>query len=344
MKFNNIQNLKLRLVKLKKLKIIYITPTNQLWGILDNGSKKFIAKKIIDIACLNLFIRSKKLISYKESKKFKKVINSISKHSKELDQFYTIEEVVNLCITWYCQKVHIDKNLDLIIEPSAGNGSFFSQINSLCDNRLYLDLDPKHFKILKNDFLNFEIKNQNFYENIHIIGNPPFKKVGLFVAKACKIGNFIGFVLPRSFKKDSLKKKFPLNFHCIFSKELPKNSFKFEGKLIDIPTIFQVWEKKNYDRNQTKKLESKHFFFVKKEENPCLSFQRVGSKSGMISFNLDKSISSHYFLQLKKGISLKTFVEKYNSEINFLHDNTVGPKSISKQELIYETNKLKNKA
>ena len=84
---------------------------------------------------------------------------------------------------------------------------------------------------------------------------------------------------------------------------------------------------------------SNFFDFVKREEKPCLSVQRVGSKSGKFSSAIDKTKSTHYFLKLKKNISLSLFLE-HCKKVKFLHNNTVGQKSISKQELIYETNKI----
>ena len=84
---------------------------------------------------------------------------------------------------------------------------------------------------------------------------------------------------------------------------------------------------------------SKYVKFVKKKDSPILSFRRVGSKCGEIS-NLikDKSESSHYFIQLKNGLSQAKFFEVY-TKIKFSHENTVGQKSISQQELLLELKK-----
>ena len=44
-----------------------------------------------------------------------------------LDKFYTIPTCAKTCIDTVCQLYDIDK-WDLIVEPSAGNGSFLNQI------------------------------------------------------------------------------------------------------------------------------------------------------------------------------------------------------------------------
>lgn len=165
--------------------------------------------------------------------------NAVSNTAKEFDQYYTKESSVKLCMSWYCQAVNINKELDLIIEPAAGCGSFYNFIFNLTKNKIFLDLYPKHFDIIQKDFLKFEVSN-NSYSNIHVIGNPPFKQITSFVQKASQFGDFIGFILPLSYKKDSKKNQFPLNFHCIFSKEMPRNSFLYEGEIKNIPTVFQI--------------------------------------------------------------------------------------------------------
>ena len=86
------------------------------------------------------------------------------------------------------------------------------------------------------------------------------------------------------------------------------------------------------------KLEPKGFKFVKKNENPDYSLRRVGVYAGNISKDIeDKSVQSHYFIKVEQNSDL--FVIKYQY-IQWEHDNTVGPKSISKQEFIREINKL----
>jgi hypothetical protein len=67
----------------------------------------------------------------------------------------------------------------------------------------------------------------------------------------------------------------------------------------------------------------------------------VGVYAGKISTEIEsKSPQSHYFIRLKEGIHVNTFVDEYNKKVQFDHENTVGPKSISKQELIEQLNGL----
>ena len=102
-----------------------------------------------------------------------------------------------------------------------------------------------------------------------------------------------------------------------------------------------TWKKENYDRISVVKKEANGFSFVKKDEEPDISFRRVGVNAGKIDENNlnDKSIQSHYFIKFNDDVNKKDIIAKI-SQIQYTNNNTVGPKSISKQEIITEFNKL----
>jgi len=258
-----------------------------------------------------------------------------------IDKYYTKDTTVNFCINLIKQYIQIEQN-DLIIEPSAGNGSFILGIKTLSSNFLFYDLEPEHDEIIQKDYL---LSENEFKSNkIHIIGNPPFGRQSSlaikFIKKSCLFCDTISFILPKSFKKDSLKKTFPLNFHLIFEIDLPDKSFLVDGIEHDVPCIFQIWEQKIYNRNTIEKLEPLHFTFVDKTKNPDISFRRVGVNAGIIDINIEnKSIQSHYFIKFKNNKSIDENINQL-SKIKYEFNNTVGPKSISKQELIEKFNPL----
>jgi hypothetical protein len=259
------------------------------------------------------------------------------------DKYYTKNEVVELCKNEIIKHIEIKKN-DYIIEPSAGNGSFINIIKELTNNYYFYDIMPENNDIIKQDFLTFDYKKLKVNNNkIHIIGNPPFGRQSSlaiqFIKKCCKFADTISFILPKSFKKDSNKSKFNLYYHLEFEIDLPANSFTVNNTDCDVPCIFQIWIKKNIPRIKPDKLEPLNFIFVNKEEKHDISFRRVGVYAGNIDKNTEnKSFQSHYFIKFKNN---KTVDENINllKKINFVFNNTVGPKSISKQELIKEFNK-----
>ena len=64
-----------QVLKFKNIKIIYLTPKNQLWAIFSTGAKKCITKNFEAIIELFKFLKTKILISYKDSLRIKKGVN-----------------------------------------------------------------------------------------------------------------------------------------------------------------------------------------------------------------------------------------------------------------------------
>ena len=255
-----------------------------------------------------------------------------------IDKFYTNDDAVKLCMQYVKEYLIIDEN-DTIIEPSAGNGAFINEIKSITLNYKFYDLIPKHIEIVQQDFLTLDTSD---FKQVHVIGNPPFGRQSTtaikFVKKSCQFANSISFILPKSFKKDSMRNKFQKNFHLIFEIDLPENSFTDGGKVSNVPCIFQIWKKDKIDRTIKEKVEPDGFVFVKKDENPDISFRRVGFYAGNVSKDImSKSDKSHYFIRFTNGKDTEDNVENLKKNV-FQKDNTVGPRSISKPELIIEFN------
>ena len=160
---------------------------------------------------------------------------------------------------------------------------------------------------------------------------------------ASKFCNSISFILPKSFKKDSLKKHFPLKFHLIYEEDLPNNSFNVNGEIYDVPCVMQIWIKRDYNRVLPKKPKPINFQFVKKDGNPDIAFRRVGVYAGKIHTEIETcSSQSHYYIKFSINISEDTMNKLKNIEFN-CKNNTVGPKSISKPELIRKFNDILSK-
>jgi len=260
-----------------------------------------------------------------------------------IDKYYTKNNVVDEIIKDVKKYIMINDN-DLVIEPSAGNGSFINSIKKISKNHVFYDIEPEHKEVVKCDFLNFEESElKDHYEKIHIIGNPPFgRQASLaikFIKKCCEFAQSISFILPKSFKKDSMKKHFATDYHMEFEKDLPDNSFLVNNNECNVPCVFQIWIKKNKKRKVPKIIGPNYFKFVKKEDNPDISFRRVGVNAGTISKDIDdKSSQSHYFIKFLNDKSIDDNIKSLK-KIKFDFDNTVGPRSVSKPELIREFNK-----
>jgi predicted RNA methylase len=262
---------------------------------------------------------------------------------KTIDKFYTSHLIVNKCMELIKNNINIENN-DLCIEPSAGNGSFINSIKSVFKNYKFYDLEPENKEITKLDYLDYDYSQyiNKFIGKIHVIGNPPFGRQSSlaikFIKKSTEFCHTISFILPKSFKKDSLKKHFPLNFHLICEYDLPNNSFLVEEKEYDVPCVFQIWIKKDNNRVIPIKLLPNKYKFVKKTEIHDISFRRVGINAGDIDKTTEnKSIQSHYFIKFENTLTEELFNKLKNIDYD-CKNNTCGPKSISKQELIEKFN------
>jgi hypothetical protein len=136
----------------------------------------------------------------------------------------------------------------------------------------------------------------------------------------------------------------------VFESDIPDNSFLVENKEYNVPCVFQIWEKRDNDREiMEQQIPNKNYRFVKINEDPDISFRRVGVYAGKIDRIIEnKSPQSHYFIKFTPDTPFT--VEEYNKlydEIAGLQfdckNNTVGPKSISKQEVICLLNPIFDK-
>lgn len=247
----------------------------------------------------------------------------------DLDKFYTLPSTAKFCIDL------LDlSEFSLIIEPSAGAGSFSNQLPK---GTLALDLNPECEGIIKQDF--FEYAPGEISGKILVIGNPPFGQQNSlalkFINHAAQFADTIAFIIPRSFDKDSLKRRVDKNFHLKSSTVLPAKSFTLNDEPYAVPCIFQIWQRGTQLRvDVATTLTTKHFRFVKKNGSPDLSIRRIGGNAGKASLNTDVSDQSNYFVVNTSSLSVDDLVEHINSLQFPSRDMGVGPRSISKGELI----------
>lgn len=258
----------------------------------------------------------------------------------ELDKFYTKDEVAKRLIGL----LDLD-SYDAIIEPSAGGGAFSRHLVKY--NLYAYDISPESPEVIELDW--FDLDTQYFndkYKNVLVVGNPPFGVGGSlaidFIKQATKVADTIAFILPKSFMKDTLMNKIPLNYwlkeDVVGSRglELEDRIFTLNGEGYGVPCVFQIWEKREELREQVVyRTTSKYIEFVGKDEAD-FRVQRVGGNAGKASKKMDVSEQSNYFIRLKDECVFS--VDEMIGLINGLEYPTVmytvGPKSLSKGELI----------
>lgn len=264
-----------------------------------------------------------------------------------LDKYYTKPEVAKQLVETFLKHVPHNRN-DVFIEPAAGAGAFIPFIKPLSKHTHFFDImpdDDQHKRIVKQDYLQLDTKsflnrNRKIHVNkIRVIGNPPFgRQAGMakrFIAKSASFADTIAFVLPKSFKKTSMQASFPLNWHLKHQHDIKENAFTVNNRDLDVPSVFQIWYRDDTKKRRVpKRLEPVGFRFVHKTDSPDFAIRRIGFYAGNVDTNpSDKSEESHLFVKVNKKKVLKHIQSSFD-RLTFSHGNTVGPRSVSKQELL----------
>jgi hypothetical protein len=258
-----------------------------------------------------------------------------------LDKFYTLPECSKKCIDKVCELYDI-AGWNLIIEPSAGNGSFLNQISS--NNKIGIDILPGHQNIIKQDFFDYYPPAININKNILVIGNPPFGRVSSLAIKffnhSAKWANVIAFIIPRTFRKISIQNRLDNNFHLVYDEEIPNNPCCF-SPIMSVKCCFQIWEKKDIKReliDLPKKHDDWEFLKLGKKDDtgqptPPLdadfAMRAYGGNIGEIKtdgLNKLRPKSWHWF---KTNIDKNTLINRlsqldYSNSLNTARQNSMG--------------------
>ena len=247
-----------------------------------------------------------------------------------LDRFFTKKEVAKKCLDFISNL----SEYDCIIEPSAGSGNFSSQIK----NCFAYDISPDAEGIEQKDWFQLDKNIFNKYNNILVVGNPPFGQQNTlaiqFFNEAAKFANTIAFIFPLSFKKDSVQNQLDLNFSLIKEMILDKDSFILNQQDYAVPCVFQIWQKQDKKRTKKRLKTTTSLFDFTSKEKADFRIQRVGGNAGKAFFDLDRSSQSNYFIKNNTSLSNEDFVSLINNSCFPTIEFTVGPKSLSKGELI----------
>ena len=257
------------------------------------------------------------------------------------DKFYTSPAVAARCLALF--RAHVDVGPDdLVIEPGAGAGAFVPGIAAFARHSRFYDIAPEGPEIEAQDYLALDTAPlKAAHARIHVVGNPPFgRQASLatrFIRKSAGFCDSIGFVLPRSFKKASMQRAFPPDFWLLCEEELPADAFTVGGAPHRVPCVFQVWTRRAAPREPAPRLEPRTFAWALADEaNIDAAVRRVGGRAGEVFWGgaaAGRCAASHYFLRFTNGLDEAANRQRLAGAA-FARDNTVGPRSISKQELI----------
>ena len=256
-----------------------------------------------------------------------------------LDKFYTIPNYSKKCINKVFELY--DKNsFDLVVEPSAGNGSFLEQIDFA--DKIGIDISPESDDIVKMDFFDYTPDpNKN---KILVIGNPPFGKISSLAIKffnhSAEWANTIAFIIPRTFRRPSVQNKLNTMFHLVYDEEVSTKPCCFSPPMM-VKCCFQIWEKKNIERPVVN-LPTKHahwdflsFGPIDKNGQPTppnganFAIRAYGGKIGVIektNLSMLRPKSLHW---IKSNIKTENLIDiftklDYSDSMNTARQNSMG--------------------
>lgn len=271
-------------------------------------------------------------------------MQSIETVRKEgLDKFYTVPQIAEHCLT-VVGNYYSWLDWNVVVEPSAGNGSFLIRIPT--DKRIGLDISPQHQDVIEQDFFTYK---PEVSEKILVVGNPPFGKISSnaikFFNHASLWASTIAFILPRTFRRVSVQNKLNLNFHLEHDEDIPTDPCSFEPEM-KVKCCFQIWTKRDNKREKIE-LETTHedWEFVnlgpkdeKGQPTPPttadFAIRAYGGRCGEIrSENLEK-LRPKSWHWIRSHVDKNVLMERFEQLDYSLSENTARQNSIGRGELV----------
>ena len=270
----------------------------------------------------------------------------MTKKSSEvsLDKFYTIPEISEKCLQKLTE-LYNWSDWDIVVEPSAGNGSFLMRIPT--PNKIGIDICPEHEDIIQQDF--FTYMPPSHMCKVLVVGNPPFGRVSSlairFFNHAAKWANVIAFIVPRTFRRISVQNKLNLHFHLVHDEDIPIQPCSFVPPMM-AKCCFQVWEKKELQRCLIE-LSMTHndwefLAFGEKDENgqptppdnADFAIRAYGGKCGEIAESELESLRPKSWHWIKANIDKHVLIERFKNLDYTFSQNTARQNSIGRGELV----------
>ena len=261
-----------------------------------------------------------------------------------LDKFYTIPAISEKCLTTIGAKYDWNK-WDLVVEPSAGNGSFLSKIPT--DKKVGVDIAPEHVDIIKKDF--FEYEPPSGVSDILVVGNPPFGRVSSLAVRffnhSAQWCNVIAFIIPKTFRRVSVQNRLHRKFHLVHDDEIPSDPCSFSPPM-QVKCCFQIWEKRVEDRDLVK-LSTTHADWDFLPHGPLdnrgqptppkgadFAILAYGGNCGKIVETGLDTLRPKSWHWIKAKISVPSLIERFSSLDYYLSKDTARQNSLGRGELV----------
>jgi len=189
--------------------------------------------------------------------------------------------------------------------------------------------------VIEQDFLDVDL---NYSERRIFIGNPPFGRCSSmalkFLNKCGNYGKWTAFILPKTFSKIFYQNKINRYLHLVKEEELLNNIFLRNNDYIEVPCVFQIWERRDYKREVVKTCPEKYWDVVSPDKADY-AIRRAGGNAGKV-ITKDVSgltVSSTYFV--KEKLPVMEDINRLYPKIKGEASKTAGVRSITLKEIAY---------
>lgn len=267
------------------------------------------------------------------------------------EQYYTPLSTAIECVK--DMKVLLQDTPDLWIEPSGGTGNFIEALISsgvFSSNIISWDILPLHPLVKPtDDFLTENLSYITSGKRVVAIGNPPFGRCHSlsvkFFNKLADYCNYIGFIIPVSWRKWSILNRLDTRFHLALDQDLKINYLGDNVKSNNrLNTCFQVYERRSENRKKVK-IEDRGYVTKVSQQEADVSltvFGVYGRKCGEVFDDpFEVKPGTQIFLKLNEPW-VRTALDEVDYS-QFCSNNALSSaQSLSFQELLFLLNTWKD--
>ena len=225
------------------------------------------------------------------------------------DKYYTSTELAKYCVD-KTKEIIGEDNITEWLEPSGGNGVF---LDYLPDGTYSCDIEPEDDlnRVVKQDYLTLDLE---YKKGRCIIGNPPFghmsKLMIKFYKKSIKLGNYISFITPISFK-DNIKQVY--EYDLLYSEDLGMQKYSDR----DVHCCLNIYSKPlngmlNSNPIKRFKLEKDlNIIEIRRANKACYDYDYAFCACGDLGKEITKPNSNQHY----REFYVRIYNNKYKNEI-----------------------------